>query len=250
MENRMNATLEGPTATTEIVPPAVRTEIDAVSAYVSGITPHIACDRDLQDAGQVLRDISTRAKALETRRLEITRPMDAAKKSVMDLFAAPLKQLQEAEAGLKRAITGYQLEQARIREAEERRLQEKADRERREAEARAEELRQKAADCPTEGRAAYLEGLAEEQELKAAVIVAPTLAPAAKVEGVSMRDCWTAEVTDIRALCQAVCEGRIDAQALLPNMPYLSGLAKALKQGMRIPGVRAVNNPVVAARRI
>jgi len=246
----MTVALENSSLLPGRIPPEVKDEIDAASAYVAGLTPRVTNDAEMQDAALVLRDISTKAKDLEKRRLDITRPMDAAKKSVMDLFAAPLNALQAAEGALKTAISRYQLKRQQEIAEQQRKLNEAAERERLERERIAEEHRRKAEAADTEAARDRYEKLAAAQEAKAVNIAPPVLAAPEKADGVSMRDNWTAEVFDIREVCAAVVRGELSEEAVMANMPYLNGLARALKQGMKFGGVRAVNTPTVAARRI
>lgn len=65
-----------------------------------------------------------------------------------------------------------------------------------------------------------------------------------RVEGVSYRDNWRAEVTDLLALVKAVAAGKITLDALMPNEVWLNVQARALKNSLAVPGVRAVNNRV------
>lgn len=117
--------------------------------------------------------------------------------------------------------------QARAAEAEQRRLEEDA----RVAEAAALE---QAGDGETAAAV-----------LAAPAFVPPVIAPRAapKVAGVSMRDNWSAQVTDLRALVKAVAAGQADLGLLLPNQPALNARAKAEKAHLAVPGVRAVNQP-------
>lgn len=89
-------------------------------------------------ASDELKAIKTRYKELEEKRVAITRPMDLAKKLVMDLFRQPLANLAEAETFLKNGMLTYANEQERLRKVEQARLDAiaKAERDRLEAEAR------------------------------------------------------------------------------------------------------------------
>lgn len=66
--------------------------------------------------------------------------------------------------------------------------------------------------------------------------------------GVSYRDNWKAEVTDLMALVQAVAGGKAPIDYLLPNATVLNALAKGKKETMAIPGVKAWNDRVVNQR--
>lgn len=77
----------------------------------------------------------------------------------------------------------------------------------------------------------------------------PPSIPKARVEGVSFRENWKADaMVNMKLLVEAVAKGQIADDVLLPNMPVLNKLAKAYKGNMRIPGVRAICEKVVASR--
>lgn len=62
---------------------------------------------DMQFAGDMLADVKGRMKRLEAQRTKITKPMNAAKKAVDELFKTPRTALEEAERLLKGKIAGY-----------------------------------------------------------------------------------------------------------------------------------------------
>ena len=85
-------------------------------------------------------------------------------------------------------------------------------------------------------------GLKEEA---AAVLDAPIeMAPVVvkketpKVEGFSYRSNWKAQCTDLKALVQAVAEGKVPFQALEANTVFLGQQARSLKEAMSYPGVK------------
>lgn len=222
--------------TAELIPPAIKQEIDAAVAAAVVSVPRIVSVAMLEQAGGIRRDLSAKAKQLEARRMEITRPMDTAKASVMELFRGPLDALKAGERGWNAEIVRYENEQYEIRREAERKAQAAAEKEIREREARAAELRAKAETSEDEKERARLEAYAEAQEEKAANVVAMSPASPQKVDTVSMRTTWSAEVTDLRALCRAVADGVVGVEFVVPNMPALNKLAQALKEGTNTPG--------------
>jgi hypothetical protein len=82
-------------------------------------------------AAEDLRDVKTRLETINEKRFGITRPMDAAKKAVMNLFAPPTTALELCEKRIKKGMCDYDVRQEQI--AEETRRAE-AERQRREAE--------------------------------------------------------------------------------------------------------------------
>jgi hypothetical protein len=173
----------------------------------------------------------------------------------------------DADKAYARAMGAYEQEQERIRrEAEE---SARRERERLEAEERArvaaeqERLRKEAEDTRlAEAAAAEAKGdTVMAERLVAAPVVVPTVAPrpvyvpppppAPKpvAAGVSFRDQWSAKVTNLMALVQAVAKGEQPITLIQADMTALNGLARTLKQAMNLPGVEAVNERIAAQRR-
>lgn len=104
----------------------------ANSAHDLALALEIDSPASLDIAGEELRRLVARKKEIEELRLSLTRPLDEAKKGIMDLFRTPTDRLAEAEGLLRKGIVAYQ-----VKEREE------ADRKRREAEARARAERER-----------------------------------------------------------------------------------------------------------
>lgn len=180
-------------------------------------------------AGSKLAEVKARAKTLDELRREATRPLDQAKKKIMDWFREPQDRLMRAEAAIKRAMSDYSAEQDRIRRAEQARLEERARRER-------ERLEKRAAAAAAAGK----EEKAAELEQQAAVVVAPIVQTAApKVEGVSFREVWKFEVTNPALV-------PLDYQ--MPDEQKIGSVVRATKGSVQIPGVRVWSEKQVAAR--
>jgi hypothetical protein len=157
--------------------------------------------------------------------------------------------LELAERTIKGEISRYCTEQERV--AREARLAAEREQQRlldeqieREVEA-AEEMAKAFGDAPEQ----------VEAEVKAIIeqprVYPPTPMPAVRlmpVKGVSTVDVYSAEVVNIRELCRAVADGRAGANLVLPNQPALNGLARSLKEGLSVPGVRCIKTKQVSAR--
>jgi hypothetical protein len=76
----------------------------------------------------------------------------------------------------------------------------------------------------------------------------PPVAAAPRVEGVSFRDTYTAEVFDLMALVRAVATGLAPITLLQVNTTALNGMARALKNALALPGVRVISGRVAAVR--
>ncbi|WP_042295857.1 hypothetical protein [Paraburkholderia bannensis] len=229
---------------------------------------------DMRDlAARELTKIKSMQKNLDTTRKNITSPLDAVKKSVMDLFRAPTDYLEQAEAVLKTAISTYDREQERRRIAEQAAREEAARQERarleqeaaaRDAAARAEAERiqqeaeaaaqagdvEKAARLEAEAVSRVEQGAAEVETLQqtATLITAPIVAPMRATKGVSTRKVWKTEITDKLALVKFVAEHPEYLELLDANMPAINKIGLALKAACPIAGVRVFEDDVIAAR--
>jgi membrane protein involved in colicin uptake len=246
----------------------------AEQAYETALSVQIDSADMFQTAGIELQAIKSRAKQIEDLRISITRPMDEAKKRVMDMFRTPLERLQEAEGVIKDAMLTWQrAEQERAaqarREAEEsaRREREAAEAARRQAEQEARKAREAAeAAAQTEDAAAakaaeQVAAAAEAAAAEATVVaelaeVAPVSAPAViqpKAAGISTRQNWKFEIVDFEQFVRAAV-ARLDMGdptligLLLPNDKAIGQVARALKAQMRIPGVRVYAEDALAVR--
>jgi hypothetical protein len=211
--------------------------------------------KEVKDTFDPICDAANRAhKEATTKRAKYLDPLTAAQKSVKSL------------------MSNYDAEQERIRLAEQRRLEEIA---RKEAEERQraelarleEERKAEEARLLEAAQAAEVAGDTEqaEQLTKAAITVTeeaqqevaaiaaepvyvpPVVLPKAtpKLDGGPVyRETWSAEITDIKALCRAVGVGTASTEFIVGNMPALNKVAIAMKSTMNVPGVRAISKRV------
>lgn len=111
-------------------------------AYVESFT--IANASDSAKGQEVRARLNTRIKALNDARMLLTRPIDVAKKTIMDFFAGPVQVFEKAKNALDQKILAYENEQERLRRIEQARLDKIADDERRRLQAIADEAKRKA----------------------------------------------------------------------------------------------------------
>jgi len=222
----------------------------------------------LQEAAELLQRLKARGDQLEEQRLSITRPMDSAKKAVMELFSPTLTAIGNLERSLKSRILTYQAEQERI--AHEARIKAEA-----EAAAQRQKLLEEAAAKEAEAKQAAAEAeaaptaIAEEaaiertyeatseatalREMARSVVAIPTVhAAPAKVKGISTRSIWDFELVNFEQLVRFIA-ANLDTQPGLLNLLEINSVAlrakaKAEAQGMALPGVRAIEKKSVASR--
>jgi hypothetical protein len=168
-------------AATISVPPAETAAITRLLARIEALQPETA--EDYLAIVEIVKDAKRRAKALNERRFEITRPQDAAKKSVMALFAAPVERCEVIESAGKKKILGFVSRVLAELPAKELAAQKAA---RRQALAELEAQIGKLEASGNAAVAARLRELADAQRMP--LIVLPTGIP--EVSGVSIRSRW------------------------------------------------------------
>jgi len=181
-----------------------------------------------QVAGVELQKVKGAQRRLDDLRRSITRPMDEAKRRVMEFFRGPEEKLARAENGIKRAMVAFQTEE---------------DRKRREAQARADEAARKERErLAAQAQKAAATGKVEkavELEQRSAAVVAPVIArETPKVVGVQTRDVWKFEVTDPAA---------VPREYLTVDESKIRKVVGALKGDTVIAGVRVWSEKAIAA---
>src|SRR5690606_7310347 len=142
----------------------------------------IRTQEQYDEAGDTLRNVTSQLKQLDEVRKSMTRPIDDAKKAVMDAFRPKESQLKAIQASIKRGIAAYVQEQERERLALEAELRDKQAKEA----ARLEERARKAEEAGNENKA---------EEIRSRVAPVPVvLSGASNPEGISLRKTWKAEV--------------------------------------------------------
>ncbi len=188
-------------------------------------------------AGELGRSVKARQKEIADTKRGILAPINEAHNRVMALFKPIETNLGNAERLLKASMLDWEhAERRRREEAEaEARRKHQEEQERLAAEAEA------AAAAGNEQRATVLQEMAEDVPLE-------TPPPVERAAGTSVRQVWHGEVTDKRALLQAVLTGRASLDLIDVNMPRLNQLARELKGDFNLPGARAVAEEQMAVR--
>ena len=189
-------------------------------------------------AGEWLKGI----KALRTRVAEAFDPIvtkaHAAHKEAVSQRRTADEPLVEAERVLKQSIGIYTAE--RERQAREEARQREAELRRREEDDRVAE----AAALEQAGEVEEATALIEQPVVVAPVIPRPAVL---KMRGISQREVWRAEVTNLQALVQAAAADEQWLALLKVDQVVLNGLARSLKGALKIPGVTVRKDTVVAA---
>lgn len=235
-----------------------------LAAEVEALTVTDATSFEL--AGEMVKSIVAYIKRVGDVLDPICAATDAAHTTAVRQRNVLLKPAKDAKRLLGDRMATWEQEQANIRREADEAV--RRERERREAEARAaaaaEQRRlREAAETRRLEEAVALEAkgdVAGAERLIDAPVIVPTVAPARvvmppvrptlppRVEGISFRDVWSAEVDDLTALVRAVAEGTVPITLVLANEPELNRMARTLKTQMQVPGVRVVQSRTSATR--
>jgi len=197
-------------------------------------------------------------KAIKALRAEVDQTFDrhiknahAAWKDLLAEKARHEQPLTDAETIIKRALVAYDQAQERQRRDEQRRLDELAKQQAQ------DDALARAAAMEAEGRDYGDASLVREAEMvvqEAIDMPPPPMAPIAprttpKVAGISMVTTWSCACTDLKALIAFVAAHPEHVNLLQFNQTAGNALARAQRENLRVPGLRAVATQGVAAGR-
>lgn len=198
----------------------------------------IAEHKQYEEAGGMLRGImALKKKVAETFDPHIKRAYDAHRSLVAEKKSHE-SPLEQAEQALKRSMLSYQLVEEQKRREDEALAQEEARKQR-------ERLEAQAAKAAAKGRIEKAEAL----QATAAAVVAPIIPTSTpKLAGVSVRVTWRATVTNLMELVKAVAAGVVPLNALQADTTFLNNQARAMKETLAYPGVKAEQETGIASR--
>lgn len=173
---------------------------------------------------ELAKKIKTVSKGLEDERLSTTRPIDAAKTEIMNLYREPLDKLVKAENIIKKAVLDFDREERRKAEEQQAKLRAEAEERARKERERLEKQALKAIDKGKEEKAEQLLEQAESVQTFAPVIQIPVH----KAQGTSVRQVWKYRITDVNL---------IPREYMIPNEKMLGAMAKSTHDAVKVPGV-------------
>lgn len=211
----------------------------AIALYDGAKKIQVITADDYTNAGQILKEVKGKSKQLDELRKSMTRPLDDSKKKIMEFFRPAEEKLAEAARIISKPMIEWETQQERNRREAERIAQE-------EAQKRAEEeALQLAVEVEQSGDTELAEQIIS-QPVQVPVVKIASAVP--KTNGTFSRETWKAEVVDIKALASAVASGKVPAEALQANMPFLNQMARSFKGGLNYPGVRAIAEKSITSR--
>lgn len=155
---------------------------------------------------------------------------DQAKQKILDAENGQLAPLDEADEILEPKLKAFlqrREQERRIQEAQAREAQRRMEEEQRQAEARS-------LDAAGE-KAAAAELLASPPPPAPPVVIPPSVPKT----GISMRTSWKARVTDLRAFCAGIADGRVPTNVIEVKQGMLDAQARISKSELAWPGIEA-----------
>ncbi len=213
--------------------------------------------KTLDQAGLALGEIKGARKRLEDLFRPMIRKADEATKAIRANFKKFDVPLKNCEDNVKYAIGAFdeaeEKKRAAIQAAAEKAAKEETERLAEESLQKMEDERLgQAADLEDAGYEQAADDLMEQPLPDPEPVAPPPVVlnhpPKAKTAGVSTTKIYNAEVFDLLALAAAVASGTAPASYIMANMPSLNSMAKAQKEELAIPGVRAIYTTSVSKR--
>lgn len=170
----------------------------------------VKSDEDYAKAAQFVSELKKNLKSIDAARHTITDPIDQAKKATMALFKPMTNALEASIATVDTKIVGYLDEKAKVAQ---------------------KAVAREAKSLERKG----LPDMAKDVMKKAAADVIP------EVAGTFIRSTWHAQLTDMRALLEAVVAGTAPADFIMFNEKYANGIARLVKDATKAPqGVKYI----------
>jgi len=219
-------------------------EESAVSIVEQAQSVRVTNQETLEQANDILGAIKKMHKEVVAEFDPKVKAAHAAHKAAVAHMKKYTTPLEAAEKAIKCDMQRYVTEQEEKESKERERAQREAEEKERKRIADLEAKEQKARESGDEAKAEKLAAKKED------VSYAPkTVAPKVnKVDGLSFKEVWTADVTDMRALIKAVADGIAPIAILEVNKSNLSRHAKLVQNTQDIPGVKIYCKKEIAKR--
>jgi len=206
----------------------------------------IVSPADLEVSANILKTIKQKKKKIDEVRKSLTRPLDAAKKGIMDFFRPAENKLSEAENAMQKTILDFRAEERKRIEEEQRKAAEEARKKQAEELAR---IQKEQEEAEMMGDSETVENLEMQKTVVATTAeVATVVTEEPKLSGVSEVKRWKAVVTDKMALIKHIAAtGQFENIVEFSNKE-LAALATATKGTIQIPGIEFKVERSLAAR--
>lgn len=192
----------------------------------------------LAAAAKALTENKAEQKRLDEERQSFVRPLNDVVKALNAKYKPLNDMLVACEGIIKKKIGAYQQKVEDERRKAEAEAEDKANKERAKLEKRAESAEEKGQDEKADAL----------REQAASVVAAVPAAPAVKVAGISSRETWTAEVTDIQKVCKLIADGVLPVSLIQFKPAELNRIATQWKNTRAFDGIKITKSIGIAAR--
>jgi cell division septum initiation protein DivIVA len=221
------------------VPGQIDTEAIVISEASAGleVTDKASADR----ASEIIVAGKKLIKAIKDYFDPMKKAADEAKRRILETERQELSKIEPIVSELSAKVSRWLAdEERRRREAEEARRQAELERLRLEAELEVKAREAEQIKNESERRRVEDRIIAEVARREAELEPIPDVPVAAKADGVNLRDNWTFEIVD---------ESLIPREYLIPDEVKIRKVVIALKDKTNIPGIKAVNRPIIVKSR-
>jgi murein L,D-transpeptidase YcbB/YkuD len=239
---------------TELIPQEKAAKIAEFLTFAGGLRGiKVTSQDEYVHVTGLCKEIKAAINTIEADRKELVAPYKVAAKEIDERYRDVRAKLENAENVARQAMGARYAEQERKRTEAQRKAEAEAAEARRQAEEKAAREMAKAEALLAQGKSAQAAqaARAEAAEMEASATVAPVIANAAKVEGVSYKTTYRVEVDDaVKAVRGLAADGtlnrflRIDTTGIEKYVSALGGSA-SLPEGLRVV---AVKTPIVRGK--
>ncbi len=216
----------------------------ATSIQGKALSLSITNDDDLQLAADMKKGVDGLIKQVGLTFDEPVSQADQLHKTLVAKRNLHLNPLKDAKKMIVGKIGTFATQRENRLEEEKRKRQQVIDDALAEQKRIDDEALEKAAKAKTPAAAQKILKKAEAESIPIPPVI--DIAEPAKTAGLSVGKTWFAEVKDVKALCQAVVDGKVPAHYVEANMKILNALAKALKkEDIGVAGCIGKNKPLI-----
>lgn len=215
----------------DVTEKALQQMTQAQAEYNRAAALVVSSEPEYEAAGEYIAGLKRYKNALEKERKELVDPLNQHVKTINNKFKPHSDAIDKAIAQVNAKMVGYFRGQERIRLEAEAQAAEKARKEQ-------ERLQKRAEAAAAKGQEEKAAALQAQAEIVTPVAVQPTVHKQTGATTIAVT--WSVQVYDKLALIEAVAAGKASMELLEPNMTALNQMARANKDTLNIPGVKAV----------
>jgi|GEM_PF-2716432 len=212
----------------------------------------IETENEYEQACNLVKEVASYTKLIEKHRKDTVSPFNNQVSQVNGYFKDARQPLTNIEDKLRRAIAQYHQELERKKREAQRKADEEAEKERQRLLEQSKKESKKSQQYAEQGK----EDLAQQhheksqtkQQLAESITTPEVEQEAPKIEGISYRDKWSAQITDKKAFVQH-CLQNNSLDMIMVDEKKLNELARTLKGSYNVPGVKFLSEKIPVVRK-